>query len=92
LAEYLRLVDRRTLISGATRPKITQADLLSVSVPVPVLDDQERVMKLVGTRKARDNAIINQLNLQIELAYERRAAVITAAVSGLADVTARRVA
>ena len=35
LAEYLRCVDRPQLVSGATRPKITQDDLMSIRIAVP---------------------------------------------------------
>jgi type I restriction enzyme S subunit len=47
LGYHFRHFDFRPYITGTTRAKLTQRDLMRVSVPVPSLAEQERVVKLL---------------------------------------------
>jgi type I restriction enzyme S subunit len=47
LGYHFRHFDFTPYITGTTRPKLTQRDLLRVEVPVPQLAEQERIVKLL---------------------------------------------
>lgn len=90
LAEYLRGADRWFMISGATRPKITQEDLMALPIVVPPLPVQANLvdeMKRVSGRQEQALAVSSRHN---ELLKERKQALITAAVTGQFDVTTAR--
>lgn len=86
LAMHLNTFDRVPFISGGTREKITQDDLLSIRVPhVPVADQQLWISQLATWRHACDSAT-DQIRRQLDLVAEHRQALITAAVTGELDV------
>lgn len=74
--------------TGAVRtPRIGVADLGSILVDVPTLDTQRSEVQALGKAAARNNNAIDTARRAIELARERRAALISAAVTGKIDVT-----
>ena len=60
LGYHFRHFDFQPYITGTTRAKLTQRDLMRVEVPVPPLAEQERIVKLLdeadGLRKLRAQA------------------------------------
>jgi type I restriction enzyme, S subunit len=60
LGYYFRHFDFLPYITGTTRAKLTQRDLMRVEVPVPPLAEQERIVKLLDEadelRKLRERA------------------------------------
>ena len=56
------------------------------AVPLPPLDEQRRIVGYLDEQTAKIDALIAETERFIELARERRAALITAAVTGQIDV------
>lgn len=82
LAMHLSTLDRGMFISGATREKITQADMNEI--PVPNIDVPTQKEEADGLLKIRANcdAVASRLGKQIDLLVEHRQALIAAAVTG----------
>ncbi len=87
LAHYLRLVDRDFLISGATRPKITQQDLMELLVVVPPLGEQRDLARAARLTREQGVSAARLLARGIDLMEERKRALITACVTGEFDVS-----
>lgn len=86
LAAHLSTVDRALAISGATREKITQADMNEIPVPNISLPDQRSIAKVLRDQRARADHCENKLREQLFLLQEHRRTLITAAVTGQLDV------
>ncbi len=82
LAMHLMTLDRASFISGATREKITQDDM--VMIPIPRLTKGEQQCEAIVLANIRDDdrRLSAIISTQINLLVERRQAVITAAVTG----------
>lgn len=99
LPEYLLWVlrsnyeDLRRISSenGATKGGLTVGDLRDLKVAMPDLDEQSRLVNKLEEASAQIDTLIAKAKEHIALAKERRAALITAAVTGQFDVrTARK--
>lgn len=76
---------------GATFRRINVSAIGSLPVPVPRFDEQMRIATQLDEQTARIDTLIAKAEEHIALAKERRAALITAAVTGQFDVrTARK--
>lgn len=84
-----RLVRRQwsVLASGVTRVGIRRNDLRRVQIPLPPLEEQREIADRLDAETAKIDALIEKAERFIVLAKERRAALITAAVTGQIDVT-----
>lgn len=78
------------LKNGSTHKTIYQADAAGLSIVVPPLAEQRRIVSLVSREDSDSEGLSTDLIRSIELARERRAALISAAVTGQIDVTERR--
>ena len=58
----------------------------SISMPIPPLDEQRRIVAYLDEQTAKIDTLIAETGTFIELARERRSALITAAVTGQIDV------
>lgn len=67
---YLNSMDLAPFISGATQPKLNQANLNRIPIPVPSLAEQERIVETLDSF----DALINDLSVGLpgELAARRR--------------------
>jgi type I restriction enzyme S subunit len=79
---YFRTTAKQTTNLAGTN-KWTLGNL---PVPVPPLDEQRRVVEALDEQTTKIGALIAETERFIELARERRAALITAAVTGQIDV------
>lgn len=70
----------------SSRLRLYPEELLSLSTPVPPLDDQSAIVGAVGRRAKIFKEITGKLDEQISLLQERRQALITAAVTGQIDI------
>lgn len=61
-----------------------------MKVPVPNVDTQQRVARRLDTRQAYVHESRSNILRAIDLIKERRAALISAAVTGQLDVTQKR--
>jgi type I restriction enzyme S subunit len=75
--------------NGSTKGGLTCADLKAYRLGHPPLDEQRRIAAHLDRQTARINTLIAETERFIELAKERRAALITAAVTGQLDVAAQ---
>jgi type I restriction enzyme S subunit len=77
-----------SMMRGAGLPRISVANLARLEVPLPPVDEQRRIVALLDTQTSEIDALIAETATFIELARERRSALITAAVTGQIDVRA----
>ena len=87
LAEILRCVDRPLLVSGATRPKITQDDLMALRIPVPPQAEQVQLAEACKEIRKSSRHTLKSLELAIAKLQELRNSLISGAVSGEFDVS-----
>lgn len=77
---------------GSTHNTIYKSDAAGLRIPVPPLGEQRVIVGQLDSETARIDTLIGKTERFIELAKERRAALITAAVTGQIDVTAKEAA
>lgn len=75
-----------SVAKGATFREITLDALRRTPVAVPQLDEQKRIIEVVTKATSRMNDLIANTTNAIRLLKERRAALISAAVTGQLDV------
>ena len=71
---------------GATMDNLNAVILAALRIPLPPIDEQRRIVAYLDEQTARIDALIAETETFIELTRERRAALITAAVTGQIDV------
>ncbi|CAM3965297.1 restriction endonuclease subunit S [Phaeobacter inhibens] len=71
-----------------TRASLSQGLLQSLPVPLPPIEEQRRIGAYLERQNDRFEALMQNTQETIELLKERRAALITAAVTGKIDVRA----
>jgi type I restriction enzyme S subunit len=65
---------------------VSQSDIVNLPMPLPALDDQRRILSRLDEQTAKIDALIAETVRFIEFVRERRAALITAAVTGQIDL------
>jgi type I restriction enzyme S subunit len=91
-AMVLRLMAQRNfvfVICPSVReraPRFRFEAFKDVQLPVPSLEEQERIVRYIDTLGKESNALAVQAELAIDLLQERRTALISAAVTGQRDV------
>lgn len=86
IEHYLRLIPRFELVGGGAMPLVTAERLLAQSVPFTTLARQQEIADHLDDQTAKIDTLIAEAERFIELSRERRAALITAAVTGQVDV------
>lgn len=76
------------LARGSTRARLNTKVMQQVEVPLPDRDTQNELVAQSHTETAKTDSLIAETERFIALARERRAALITAAVTGQVDVQA----
>lgn len=71
---------------GSTFRRINVSAIRSLPVPAPPLDEQHRIATYLDQKTAKIDMLIGETEHFIELARERRAALIAAATTGQIDV------
>lgn len=72
--------------SGSTKGAITCEQLGNLSIPLPSLDTQKQITNYLDNQLKRLDVLTNNTQRSIDLLKERRAALITAAVTGKIDL------
>ncbi|WHT20673.1 restriction endonuclease subunit S [Crossiella sp. CA-258035] len=72
--------------NGSTIRTIGMGDLKAFRIPLPPLGEQRRIVEYLDEETPKIDTVIAETERFIELARERRAALITAAVTGQIDV------
>lgn len=80
-----------TLASGGGQPNINQDKIRSLRLPVPPSAEQERIVAELDHTLEAEYALRRDVERSIELARERRSALISEAVTGQIDATAQGV-
>jgi type I restriction enzyme S subunit len=73
-------------VIGSTFRRINVSAIRSLPVPAPPLDEQRRIAAYLDEQTAKIDTLTAETERFIEFACERRAALITAAVTGQIDV------
>jgi len=74
------------LAMGSTHKTIYMPDIESLRIPLPDVQEQDRIVVEVWARLHKINRLEDTLKAQSELLVERRRALITAAVTGQLDI------
>lgn len=82
-----RFLDSATF--GATIKTIGMADVKKLVTPVPPRAEQLQIAAIIGRRIDSIDALIHDAELSVDLLRERRAALISAAVTGKIDVRSK---
>jgi type I restriction enzyme S subunit len=86
-AQRLEALDVTTVVSGAAQPKLTAGALMGLRVSAPSeADEQRRIAAYLAAETSKIDMLIAESERFVELSRERRAALITAAVTGQIDV------
>lgn len=75
-----------SLTNGSTLRTIGMGALKAFRIPLPPINDQRRIVEHASEQTATIDTLIAETERFIELARERRSALITAAVTGQIDV------
>lgn len=78
-----------TLLSiqtGALHPHLNCGEVRDVFVPLPSLEEQKNVVSYISDRLTSLDSLVKEAEAGIALLKERRAALISAAVTGKIDV------
>ena len=82
LKAYANYVNLEEYVSGTTRPKLTQAALNSIPVPLPPLAEQQRIVAEIETQFTRLDASVAALRRARANLKRYRASVLKAACEG----------
>ena len=74
------------LSRGGTMDTINLGTLSELLIPLPSLEEQKRLVHFLEREEQRVNALLAEIDSGLALLIERRAALITAAVTGQIDV------
>lgn len=80
------LIELEASGSSPSMQNISQADILNLPMDLPDVDEQHRIVAHLEEQTGRIDSLIAETERFIDLARERRAALITAAVTGQIDV------
>jgi restriction endonuclease S subunit len=84
--QYLAHLD--AIGRGGTRVRVSRSQLGQVRLPIPPLEDQERIAGHLDDRVPGIRHVMHKTEEQLDKLAEYRQALITAAVTGQLDVTA----
>jgi type I restriction enzyme S subunit len=79
-------VDGGTLATGSTRSRINLSTMETRRIALPPLEEQATIAQAIESARHDANKLIGLAERSIQLLAERRAALITAAVTGQIDV------
>jgi type I restriction enzyme S subunit len=82
LREVLHLMELNTLANQSAQPLITGEMVKAQKVPAPLVPEQEDILRLLNDALSEYVALLNEAEKSLRLLKERRAALITAAVTG----------
>jgi len=75
--------------NGGTKGALTCEMLQQFKIPIPPRDVQDQTVETLSSQSERISSALDDASAVIDLARERRAALITAAVTGQIDATAK---
>jgi len=72
--------------SGGGQPNVNQEKLCNIRIPMPTLNEQNKIVKIIKIRFGSFELLINQIQNQIETLKDYQTSLISAAVTGKIDV------
>lgn len=84
----LEMSDYALIVSGSAQPQITRESLYKLEIPLPPLTDQRRIADEIDRETAEIDSMLADIKELRNLLAERRAAIISAAVTGQIDIPA----
>lgn len=89
LSHYLNCVDYRSYISGSTRDKLTQDQLNTIKVSLPIPEEQTAIVNYLDRKTAEIDALIVDKKRLLELYEEEKTTIINQAVTKGIDTNAK---
>jgi len=77
LLHYLNIFNYSGFVNGATRLKLTQADMRRIPVPLPDKEMQESIVKIIDTAIFNTESLQALLNLKLELSAALRQSILS---------------
>jgi len=82
LCNALECVDYNPLITGAAQPKLTKEALMSISLPYPPPDEQQRIADHIQELEGKCQLQVEDITTEIDLFTEFRKTLIANAITG----------
>lgn len=82
LAYVMEAADYTLFITGSAQPKLSQANLNCVKLPIPPLEEQKAIVDYLSKRTSKIDEAIKESNNMISLLQERKQIIINEAVTG----------
>ncbi len=86
LAYVMEAADYTLFITGSAQPKLSQANLNCVKLPIPPLEEQKAIVDYLSKRTSKIDEAIKESNSMISLLQERKQIVINEVVTGKVKV------
>lgn len=82
LAYVMEAADYTLFITGSAQPKLSQANLNCVKLPIPPLEEQKAIVDYLSKRTSKIDEAIKESNNMISLLQERKQIIINDVVTG----------
>jgi type I restriction enzyme, S subunit len=82
LTHYLTMSDLNRYVSGLTVPKLNQGSLVSIEIPLPPLEEQERIVGHLDLMKAKTSEMVSAYDAKLTAAKNLRQSILEAAFAG----------
>jgi type I restriction enzyme S subunit len=82
LTHYLTMSDLKRYVSGLTVPKLNQGSLVSIAIPVPPLEEQERIVGHLDSMKAKTSEMVATYDAKLTAAKNLRQSFLESAFEG----------
>jgi type I restriction enzyme, S subunit len=82
LTHYLTMSDLNRYVSGLTVPKLNQGSLVSIAIPVPPLEEQERIVGHLDSMKAKTSEMVAAYDAKLTAAKNLRQSFLESAFAG----------
>jgi type I restriction enzyme S subunit len=82
LTHYLTMSDLNRYVSGLTVPKLNQGSLVSIAIPVPPLEEQERIVGHLDSMKAKTSEMVATYDAKLTAAKNLRQSFLESAFEG----------
>lgn len=82
----LQTVEYDPWVTGSAQPKLTKENLGEIPLPLPPLQEQNRIARFIEAAEAGPLPLVDRIRNAVEHLREYRSALISAAVTGKIDV------
>ena len=82
LTHYLTMSDLNRYVSGLTVPKLNQGSLVSIAIPLPPLEEQERIVGHLDSMKAKTSEMVAAYDAKLTAVKNLRQSILEAAFAG----------